>query len=104
MPGLYLYIARCSDDSLYTGETNDLEIRDWLHNCGDEKKSYTYSRRPVNIVFSDHFRDPSQAILIEKQVKGWSRGKKEALIRGDFELIKECARCKNETSHENYSK
>ena len=101
MAGLFLYIARCVDESYYTGVTNDLDIRLWQHNNDDDKQCYTYSRRPVRIVFTDHFRDPNQAIEAEKQVKGWVRKKKEALIDGEFDLLKELARCVNDTSHRN---
>ena len=52
-------------------------------------------------MFCDEFKDPSEAIAAEKQVSDWSRKKKEALIRGDWDAVKELARCKNETSHTN---
>ena len=55
---------------------------------------YTHSRRPVELVFSDYFDDVHNAISAERQIKGWSRAKMEALIKGDFELLKELAKKK----------
>jgi putative endonuclease len=72
-----------------------------LHNHSEDTQSYTYSRRPVTIVFTDHFANPGEAIDAEKQVKGWVRKKKEALIEGRFDLLRELSECVNETSHKN---
>ncbi|HKK61719.1 MAG TPA: hypothetical protein VJ951_04115, partial [Bacteroidales bacterium] len=58
------------------------------------KTSYTYSRRPVKIVFYETFQNPNDAILWEKRIKGWSRKKKEALINGDFEELKRLSNIK----------
>ena len=76
MQGLFLYIARCSDASYYTGVTNNLDVRIWQHNQGIDRQCYTYSRRPISIVFTDYFRDPDQAIEAEKRIKGWVRKKR----------------------------
>ena len=84
----YVYILKCSDDSYYTGVTNNLEKRIKEHNSGDVKTSYTHGRRPVVIVFSQQFYDIFQAIAFEKQIKGWSRRKKEALINSDWNNLK----------------
>ncbi len=92
---LYVYIVNCKDDSYYTGVTNNVEKRVVEHNYGLDKKSYTYSRRPVNLVFSQEFIDPNEAIRFEKQVKGWSRAKKEALIDGNFEKLVKLSNRKN---------
>jgi putative endonuclease len=96
---LFVYILQCADDSLYTGVTNDLDRRMEEHNKGIDDKSYTYYRRPLNLVFSEMFYDPNEAIAFEKQIKRWSKAKKIALIKGDIPLLKNLAECKNETSH-----
>ena len=77
---------KCSDDSYYTGVTNNLEKRINEHQSGIIK-GYTSSRLPVKLVFSERFSDINQAINFEKQIKGWSRRKKEALINRDFDLL-----------------
>ena len=92
---LYVYIVNCKDDSYYTGVTNNVEKRVVEHNYGLDKKSYTYSRRPVNLVFSQEFIDPNEAIRFEKQVKGWRRAKKKALIEGNFEKLVKLSNRKN---------
>jgi len=92
---LFVYIVKCKDDSYYTGVTNNAEKRVVEHNYGLNKKSYTYSRRPVKLVFSQEFSDPNEAIRFEKQVKGWSRAKKEALIEGNFKKLVKLSNRKN---------
>ena len=92
---LYVYIVNCKDDSYYTSVTNNVEKRVVEHNYGLDKKSYTYSRRPVKLVFSQEFIDPNEAIRFEKQVKGWRRAKKEALIEGNFEKLVKLSNRKN---------
>ena len=87
MKSYFVYILKCSDKSYYTGITNNLEKRVAEHNYGDDKNSYTYNRRPVELVFSQNFSEAETAILREKQIKGWSRAKKEALIAGNFDEI-----------------
>jgi len=94
----FVYILMCSDDSYYTRITNDPNRRLNEHQAG-VPGSYTYSRRPVELVFLAKFTEPSMAIKFEKQVKGWSRKKKEALIQRNWDRLKELSECKNETSH-----
>src|SRR4051812_7336037 len=78
--GAYLYILRCADDSYYTGTARSgLEQRVAEHNAGTYG-GYTAQRRPVTLVFSQWFDRITDAIAAERQVKGWSRAKKEALI------------------------
>ena len=89
----WTYILKCSDDSYYTGSTSNIEKRISEHQKG-AILGYTHSRRPVELVFSDYFDDVHNAISAERQIKGWSRAKKEALIKGDFELLKELAKKK----------
>lgn len=85
----YVYILLCSDGSYYTGVTNNIYLRLAQHNAGLDKSAYTYSRRPLKLVFSEEFNSVFEAIKLEKQIKGWSRLKKEALIRRDYgELVR----------------
>lgn len=100
----YVYILRCADGSYYTGVTNNPERRLTEHQSGYHKGCYTYARRPVSLVFCEDFQRPETAIDVEKQIKGWSRKKKEALIAEEFNLLKELAKCRNQTSHEFYPK
>jgi putative endonuclease len=89
MPYL-VYILECSDGSYYTGSTDDLPKRLWQHKQGVESSSYTYSRRPVKLVWTSeetqHYYD---ALRWERQIKGWSRAKKKALIGGEFNVLHE---------------
>jgi putative endonuclease len=94
----YVYILRCSDNSLYTGITNDLDRRINEHNDGKLKEAYTYPRRPVKLEYFQDFTEPTQAINFEKKLKKWSKVKKEALIKGDFDMIQTLAECRNATN------
>ena len=78
----HVYMLRCSDGSYYVRHTNDLEHRPVAHERGPIE-GYTLSRRSVELVFSDQFPTRLEAFHRERQVKGWSRAKKEALIKGD---------------------
>jgi putative endonuclease len=90
--GAYLYILLCADESYYTGTTRaDLEYRVAQHNAGTYG-GYTAARRPVTLVFAQWFDRITDAIEAERQVKGWSRAKKEALIRGEFERLPELSK------------
>ena len=91
----WVYIVKCKDGKYYTGVTNDLDKRLQEHNEGINPRCYTFERRPVKLMYEEHFRDINQAIAWEKQLKGWSRKKKEALFRRDIEEIKRLARSKN---------
>jgi putative endonuclease len=85
--GADLYILKCADDSYYVGTArNGLDVRVAEHNSGI-LGGYTASRRPVSLVFSEHFERITDAIAAERQLKGWSRAKKEALIAGDWSRI-----------------
>ncbi|MDQ8749401.1 hypothetical protein ATE49_09930 [Elizabethkingia miricola] len=87
MKTYYVYIVKCSDNSYYTGMTNNLTRRIDEHNEGNNPESYTYTRRPVKLVFYSEFNEVEQAIAFEKQVKGWSRKKKEAIINDNWEIL-----------------
>jgi putative endonuclease len=87
--GAFLYILRCSDGSYYVGTTRTaLEIRVAEHNAGT-LGGYTSTRRPVTLVYSQWFDRITDAIENERKLKKWSRAKKEALIRGDFEALRQ---------------
>ena len=83
----YVYILKCKDDSFYTGITNSIERRLYEHNVGIDIDAYTYSRRPVELVWFEMFTDPTQAIMVEKKIKGCSRRKKQALIDEDWDKL-----------------
>jgi len=97
MKTYYVYILKCSDESYYTGVTNCLERRFAEHTLGFSVTCYTFSRRPVELVFSREFKYVDKAIAFEKQVKGWSKKKKEAIINGQWSELKPLAECVNET-------
>jgi putative endonuclease len=83
----YLYILRCADGSYYVGTTvGKLDRRIAEHQAG-AYDGYTSLRRPVVLVFHQHFERLDDAAAAERQVKGWRREKKEALIRGDYALL-----------------
>lgn len=84
-----VYILRCSDRTYYTGLTKDLAGRVREHEMGAHPESYTFSRRPVKLKWSVITESYQEAFQWEHRIKGWSRAKKEALIRGDIEGIYE---------------
>ena len=88
----YVYILICSDNSYYTGITSNLNKRLLEHKTGKHKDSYTYYRRPVNLVYQTEFTDITLAISTEKQIKKWSRIKKQALINGEFDKLPNLAK------------
>ncbi len=83
----YVYMLRCADGSYYTGMTNNLELRLAQHQTGVLAGSYTASRRPVKLMWSESLATHDEAFQRERQIKGWSRLKKEALIRGDWQAV-----------------
>ena len=97
----FVYILQCSDSSYYTGITNNLEKRVAEHNAGLDKKAYTFTKKPVTLVYCDSFNDPNQAIACEKQIKGWTRAKKKALIESNWDKLKELAICTNDSHSDN---
>ena len=99
----FVYIVECIDWSYYTGITNDLEKRLWEHNTGQDEKSYTYSRRPIELKYHEALTDVNLAIAREKQIKGWSRKKKQALIAQNFDKLKEFAKSKSISQRKNNS-
>jgi len=84
-----VYILECADGKYYTGSTTSLEERINEHQMCVDPFSFTYTRRPVKLIWSESFATQMEAAVIERQLKGWSRVKKEALIRGDWEAVHE---------------
>jgi putative endonuclease len=89
MKRYYVYILKCSDGSYYTGMTNDINRRLDEHNYGLNKESYTFNKRHLELVFCTEF-NPSLL-----KVKGWSRKKKEAIIKDKWEDLKKLSKCLN---------
>jgi putative endonuclease len=94
----YVYIVKCSDGLYYTVVTNDVERPLWEHNTGFNDSCFTYKRRPVELMYEERFHEITNAIAWEKQVKGWSRKKKEALFKRDWEEISRLAKSKDSTA------
>lgn len=92
----YMYILECADGSYYTGSTKDLERRMWEHQNG-LGANHTAKRLPVKLVYCEECDRIDDAFYREKQVQGWSRKKKEALMASDYNQIHLLAVCKNET-------
>ncbi len=87
----WLYILRCADGSYYTGHTDSLEQRIAQHEAGTFE-GYTATRRPLLLMYSQEFASREEALAAEMQVKRWNRAKKEALIRGDLDGLRQAAR------------
>ena len=87
----FAYLLKCNDGSYYAGHTDDLERRIAQHQSG-ALGGYTARRLPVQLVWSDSFATRDGAFAVERKLKGWSRAKKEALMAGDWEQIRELAR------------
>ena len=86
----YVYMLRCVDYSYYVGHTDDLEGRIAQHHAG-EIPGYTQNRRPVLLVFLQEFATREEALAAERQLKGWSRAKKEALILQNWDRVRRLA-------------
>ena len=91
--GAFVYMLRCADDLYYVGSAtgDDLTKRIAEHEAGTYH-GYTSTRRPVRLVWSEYFDRITDAIAVERQIKGWSRAKKEALIKGEWDAIQRLAR------------
>jgi len=98
-----VYILECSDGTYYTGSAADVEKRLWQHQEGVSRTAYTYSRRPVTLVWcSEEVQRYSDALRYERQIKGWTRAKKQALIANDYARLHEIVteeRRRRESSH-----
>ena len=87
MKTYYVYILECADGTYYTGVTNDIERRLYEHISGQNPESYTSKRRPVKLVWYTETNDINFALEKEKQIKKWSKAKKNALINEDWENL-----------------
>jgi putative endonuclease len=87
--GAFVYMLRCADGSFYVGTAtgDDLNGRIAEHQAGVRPDSYTFMRRPVELIWSEHFPTITDAIAVERKLKGWSRAKKLALASGDWEAV-----------------
>jgi putative endonuclease len=93
---LWVYIVRCADGSYYTGSTKrDPHARVWEHNEGIFK-GYTHSRRPVHLVYAEFHERLVDGFTRERQIKGWSRAKKEALMTQDWVGLTRLAKSKGQ--------
>ncbi|MBQ10337.1 MAG: hypothetical protein CMJ45_02170 [Planctomyces sp.] len=93
----YVYILRCSDGSYYTGYTDNLEARIASHETGN-MAGYTCRRRPVTLEFAEEFLTRVETLERERQIKGWSRKKKQALIQGRWSALSKLSRAHGSTS------
>ncbi|MBW8200119.1 GIY-YIG nuclease family protein [Flagellimonas abyssi] len=97
----YVYILKCSDGSFYTGSTIDLDKRLKEHQYG-RGANHTKKRLPVEWLYVEEYLSIAKAFEREKQVQGWSRLKKKALITGEFDALPNLSECKNETNFRYY--
>ncbi len=95
-----MYILECADGSFYTGSTKALELRLQQHQNG-EGANHTRKRLPVKLLYFEEFNRIDEAYYREKQVQGWSRKKKEALINNMPEQLHELAKCMNDSHYKN---
>ena len=89
--GFYVYILRCFDGSYYTGHTDQIEARLAAHQS-EQTSGYTCERRPVELAFLEELGSRDEAFRRERQIKGWSRSKKEALMANDWDRLVELSR------------
>ena len=97
----FVYILECSDNSYYTGVTNNMERKLHEHQSSENPQAFTYNKRPVKLVFCEEYQDIVQAIAFEKQIKGWTRKKKEAIIEGNWHKLKALSLCRNNSNYIN---
>jgi len=88
----WVYMLECADGSYYVGQTDSLEKRVAQHHAGDVPRCYTFKRRPLILVWSQDFPSRMEALTSERQIKGWSRAKKQALIANDWLRLNELAK------------
>lgn len=100
MVGGFVYILKCSNGSYYTGSTRNLNARLEKHQKGIAT-NFTNKHRPVKLVYFEEYDRIAKAYEREKQIQGWTRAKKEALITGASEELKRLATCKNDTHFKN---
>lgn len=95
-----MYILRCSNGNYYVGSTKNIELRLSQHKAG-LGANYTRKYLPVELVYYEEFQNIADAFRREKQVQGWSRKKKEALINGDFDKLPNLSECQNSSHFKN---
>ena len=86
-----MYILKCADETYYTGSTKEIEIRVQQHQTG-EGANYTSKRLPVKLIYYEEYDRIDEAFYREKQIQGWNRKKKEALMRGEEYLLPQFAK------------
>lgn len=89
----YTYILRCADGSLYVGSTADLDDRLKRHQSGN-RSEFTKLHKPVDLVYKEEYDTYQEAFKRERQLHGWTVAKKEALIKGEIELLKQLSKSK----------
>ncbi|MBQ1782224.1 MAG: GIY-YIG nuclease family protein, partial [Gammaproteobacteria bacterium] len=87
----WVYLLKCNDSSYYTGHTDDLAQRISQHQSRSFPSCYTATRLPVELVYSQTFATREEALMAERQIKGWGRKKKEAMIQGDWAEVSRLA-------------
>ena len=89
MGGAWVYILECADGSFYTGLTKQAgpEARVWEHNSKAYPNAYTSKRLPVKLAFAEFYDSITAAIEAERRIKGWSRAKKIAMMKGDWQSV-----------------
>jgi putative endonuclease len=97
----YVYILECADGSYYTGSTWDLERRLWEHQNGLGAK-HTAKRLPVKLLYCEECERIEDAYAREKQIQGWGRKMKQALMAGNVNLVHRLAECRNESHWRNF--
>jgi tRNA/rRNA methyltransferase len=95
----HVYILRCRDNSFYIGHTGDLNARLEAHNAG-HGAAHTFKHRPVELIYFETYPSRLTAIRRERQLKKWTRKKKEALIRGDLETLRSLSRRRAQGDHD----
>ncbi|HAT6810878.1 GIY-YIG nuclease family protein [Legionella pneumophila] len=91
----WVYILQCNDKSYYTGQTDNLEKRLTQHQDKMIPGCYTSTRLPIQLKYSQEFMSREEALIAERQIKGWSRRKKEALIKGDWQALSDYSKRKS---------
>lgn len=95
-----MYILECSNGTYYTGSTTDVRLRLKQHQDG-EGANHTKKYLPVKLIYVEEYDHVSTAFYREKQVQGWSRKKKEALMQGKLKQLKTLSECQNESHYSN---
>lgn len=98
----WLYILECANGRYYIGSTNNLERRILQHEQG-KGANFTKKNLPVKLVYSEYYLRVQDAYSREKKIQKWTRKKKKALVEQDIDLLKEYARCQNESRHDQFN-